>query len=202
MKRTLAYRITFIGNMEVGKTTLIEHILNSNELTYEFQPYIPTIGLDVKTKYFNSNGTMLKTHLYDTSGNPMFNELCISYRKQSDILCIVYDVSNRNSFESIPYWITLRPIHAHMRTLLIGNKADNDNVNKKRVVSYEEGHQLSMRYNIDFIETNYICNNISSKLEEMIQYIHSKSCELHENENLLLLNNRYNETQSKCCIIL
>lgn len=199
MKRTLAYKITFIGNMEVGKTTLIEHILNSHELNLDFQTYIPTIGLDVKTKYFNVDGTMIKSHLYDTSGNPMFNELCISYRKQSDILCIVYDVSNRNSFDSIPYWIGLRPIHTHMRTLLIGNKADND---KKRVVSYEEGHQLSTKYNIDFIETNYICNNVSSKLEEMIQYIHSKSAELHENENLLLLNNRHSGTHSKCCIIL
>jgi small GTP-binding protein len=201
MKRTLAYRITFIGNMEVGKTTLIEHILNSNELTPDFQPYIPTIGLDVKTKYFNINGTMIKSHLYDTSGNPLFNELCISYRKQSDILCIVYDVSNRKSFDSIPYWISLRPIHAHMRTLLIGNRVNNDN-DKKRVVSYEEGTRLSIKYNIDFIETNVINNNITSKLEEMMHYIHTKSIELHDNENLLLLNNRYNETQSKCCIIL
>ena len=199
MKRTLAYRITFIGNMEVGKTTLIEHILNLHELKPNFQPYIPTIGLDVKTKYFNINGTMIKSHLYDTSGNPIFNDLCISYRKQSDILCIVYDVTNRASYDSVPYWISLRPIHAHMRTLLIGNKADNDT---KRVVSYDEGNHLSMRYNIDFIETNFISNNIVSKLEEMMQYIYYKLGELHENENLLLLNNRYNETQSKCCVIL
>lgn len=201
MKRTLAYRITFIGNMEVGKTTLIEHILNSNELTHDFQQYIPTIGLDVKTKYFNINGATIKTHLYDTSGNPMFNELCISYRKQSDILCIVYDITNRNSFESIPYWISLRPIQAHMRTLLIGNKVNNDN-DKKRVVSYEEANQLSKKYNVDFIEMNYISNNIVSKLEEMMQYIHSKSAELHENENLLLLNNTSSGTHAKCCVIL
>jgi len=199
MKRTLAYRITFIGNMEVGKTTLIEHIINSNELTHDFQPYIPTIGLDVKTKYFNINGTMIKSHLYDTSGNPLFNELCISYRKQSDILCIVYDVSNRKSFDSIPYWISLRPIQAHMRTLLIGNRINND---KKRVISYEEGTQLSMKYNIDFIETNYISNNITSKLEEMMYYIHTKSIELHDNENLLLLNNTSSAPGSNCCVIL
>jgi small GTP-binding protein len=199
MKRTLAYRITFIGNMEVGKTTIIDHILNSHELIHDFQLYIPTIGLDVKTKYFNSNGTMIKTHLYDTSGNPMFNELCISYRKQSDILCIVYDVSNRKSFDSIPYWITLRPINENTRILLIGNKSDND---KKRVVSYEEGNQLSNTYNIDFIETNYISNNVVSKLEEMIQYIYSKSSELHENENLLLLNNTSSGTHANCCVIL
>jgi small GTP-binding protein len=197
MKRTLAYRITFIGNMEVGKTTLIEHILNSNELTYEFQPYIPTIGLDVKTKYFNSNGTMLKTHLYDTSGNPMFNELCISYRKQSDILCIVYDVSNRNSFESIPYWITLRPINSRTHILLIGNKIDNA---VKRVVSYDEGKQLSMKYNVDFIEVNYISNNVISKLEEILCDI-DKRGELHDNENLLLLNNTDSHS-TNCCIIL
>lgn len=197
MKRTLAYRITFIGNMEVGKTTLIEHILNSNELTYEFQPYIPTIGLDVKTKYFNSNGTMLKTHLYDTSGNPMFNELCISYRKQSDILCIVYDVSNRNSFESIPYWITLRPINSRTHILLIGNKIDNA---VKRVVSYDEGKQLSMKYNVDFIEVNYISNNVISKLEEILCDIDRRG-ELHDNENLLLLNNTDSHS-TNCCIIL
>lgn len=185
--------------MEVGKTTLIEHIINSNELTHDFQPYIPTIGLDVKTKYFNINGTMIKSHLYDTSGNPLFNELCISYRKQSDILCIVYDVSNRKSFDSIPYWISLRPIQAHMRTLLIGNRVNND---KKRVISYEEGTQLSMKYNIDFIETNYISNNITSKLEEMMYYIHTKSIELHDNENLLLLNNTSSAPGSNCCVIL
>jgi GTPase SAR1 family protein len=94
--------------MEVGKTSIIEHILNPYQLDNpDFQTYIPTIGLDVKTKYFNIDGITIKSHLYDTSGNPFFNDLCISYRKQSDILCIVYDVTNRKSFESISSFVLL-----------------------------------------------------------------------------------------------
>jgi small GTP-binding protein len=197
MKRTLVYKIAFIGNMEVGKTSIIEHILNPYQLDNpDFQTYIPTIGLDVKTKYFNIDGTTIKSHLYDTSGNPFFNDLCISYRKQSDILCIVYDVTNRKSFESISYWISLRPIQSSTRVLLIGNKIDN---NDKRVVSYEEGKQISTIYNIEFIETNYISKNIIDKLEEILLSIY-KPIELHDNENLLLLNN--NSRNTNCCVIL
>lgn len=200
MKRTLVYKIAFIGNMEVGKTSIIENILNPHQLDNpDFQTYDPTIGLDVKTKYFNIDGTTIKSHLYDTSGNPFFNELCISYRKQSDILCVVYDVTKRESFESIPYWISLRPISATTCTLLIGNKIDE---NKRRVVSYEEGKQLSMKYNIDFIETNYICNNIIGKLEEILLSIYNKPIELHDNENLLLLSDTYSVSGTKCCVIL
>ena len=197
MKRTLVYKIAFIGNMEVGKTSIIEHILNPYQLDNpDFQTYDPTIGLDVKTKYFNIDGITLKSHLYDTSGNPFFNDLCISYRKQSDILCIVYDVTNRESYESIPYWISLRPIQSSTRVLLIGNKIDN---NDKRVVSYEEGKQISTIYNIEFIETNYISKNIIDKLEEILLSIY-KPIELHDNENLLLLNN--NSRNTNCCVIL
>jgi small GTP-binding protein len=198
MKRTLAYKITFIGNMEVGKTTIIEHILNSHELNPDCQTYIPTIGLDVKTKYFNiANGISVKSHLYDTSGNPLFNDLCVSYHKQSDILCIVYDVTNRISYESISYWISLRPINSRTHILLIGNKIDNA---VKRVVSYDEGKQLSMKYNVDFIEVNYISNNVISKLEEILCDIDRRG-ELHDNENLLLLNNTDSHS-TNCCIIL
>lgn len=197
MKRTLVYKIGFIGNMEVGKTSIIERIVNPDQLDNpDSQTYDPTIGLDVKTKYFNIDGVTIKSHLYDTSGNPFFNDLCISYRKQSDILCIVYDVTNRISYESIPYWISLRQISASTRTLLIGNKTDDT---KKRVVSYEEGKQLSSVYNVDFIETNYICNNIICKLEEILLSIY-KPAELHDNENLLLLNNSSRNTN--CCVIL
>ena len=198
MKRTLVYKIAFIGNMKVGKTLIIEHIMNIYQLNNpDFQTYDPTIGLDVKTKYFNIDGAIIKSHIYDTSGNPLFTDLCISYRKQCDILCVVYDITNRESYDAIHDWITLRPINATTRTLLIGNKIDEST---KRVVSYEEGKTLSMKYNIDFIETNYICNNIIGKLEEMILTIHNKSSELHDNENLLLLNN--NRSGAKCCVIL
>ena len=197
MKRTIVYKIAFIGNMEVGKTAIIDHILNPDQLDNpDFQTYNPTIGLDVKTKYFNIDGVTIKSHIYDTSGNPFFNDLCISYRKQSDILCIVYDVTNRESYESIPYWISLRPINLNTRTLLIGNKTDDT---KKRVVLYEEGKQLSTKYNIEFIETNYICNKIIGKLEEILLTIYKPS-ELHDNENLLLLNN--NSRDTNCCVIL
>jgi hypothetical protein len=66
---------------------------------------------------------------------------------------LVYDVTNRKSFEAIDNWIAQIQQHAggQIDKILVGNKSD---MVEKRVVTYEEGAAMARKYDIPFYETS------------------------------------------------
>ena len=68
-------------------------------------------------------------------------------------ILLVYDVTDRGSFNSIRNWVGQIQQHAdvHVNKILIGNKCDME---EQRVVSVEEGKQLAKEYAIQFFETS------------------------------------------------
>ena len=77
-------------------------------------------------------------NLWDTAGQEKFKSLIPSYIKDSQTIVVVYDITNRDSFESIDKWIqdarALRDIDQAL-VVMAGNKADME---EHRVVSTEE----------------------------------------------------------------
>ena len=76
-----------------------------------------------------------------------------SQYKNSYAIVIVYDITNRNSFENIYNYIGKVDQYGKDGSPLFiwGNKADE---NTKRVVSSEEGLIVSEKYNAWFFETS------------------------------------------------
>ena len=74
------------------------------------------------------------------------------YRGAAGIL-LVYDMTDRQSFENIRNYIKDIKQHASetVRKILLGNKCD---VDEKRAVSTEEGQKLADEFGIQFFETS------------------------------------------------
>ncbi|KAI9311689.1 GTP-binding protein ryh1 [Dichotomocladium elegans] len=143
------YKLVFLGEQSVGKTSLITRFMyDSFDNTYQ-----ATIGIDFLSKTMYLEDKTVRLQLWDTAGQERFRSLIPSYIRDSSVAVIVYDVSNRDSFLNISRWID--DVRAErgdqVIIVLVGNKTD---LNEKREVTTEEGERRAKELNIMFIETS------------------------------------------------
>ncbi len=111
-----------IGDSGTGKTNLITvaagYEFDSNSLSTTSCSYI-------QKKYTKHNADY-KINIWDTIGQEKFRSLTKIFVKESKIVILVYDITNKETFESLPFWKKLvdeildyTPIFA-----VVGNKMD------------------------------------------------------------------------------
>lgn len=129
------YKIILIGNSAVGKTSIFKKI-SSGTFT---DRNISTIGMDKRTLSFKDIEVEIDDKtlheefniiLYDTAGQERYRAITRNYFQGSDIVFIIYDITNKKSFEDVEAWLeslneTLSSWKtAHYSILLFGNKID------------------------------------------------------------------------------
>lgn len=142
-------KLLMIGDSGVGKTCLLLRYANRS-----FSPtFITTIGIDFKIKNVEIDSKRIKLQIWDTAGQERFRTITTSYFRGAQGILLVYDVTDRRSFESIRNWVSQIQQHAdfHVNKILIGNKCD---MLDEKVVSTEEGRKLAKEFNIDFWEAS------------------------------------------------
>ena len=95
---------------------------------------------------------------------------------------LVYDITNKKSFENVEKWISDLKANADedISMILLGNKTDLED---KRVVTTEEGKNKAEFYNLTFMETSALNgNNIQEAFNELIMDVYKKNHELLENQ--------------------
>jgi small GTP-binding protein len=135
------YRFKFIviGDHEVGKTSIIRMFVEGSFL----DEYRATIGLNVLSHDFDAFGNKINIMLWDIGAQKYFKRYRKTYYDGAQAVFIVFDLTNRESFKNVNYWINeLKEFleNKDLPIIIIGNKTD---VVDKRVVSYEEGIQLA-----------------------------------------------------------
>lgn len=141
------YKLVFLGDQNVGKTTLIsQFVYKQIDKHYE-----PTIGIDFLTKKVDVDDREVKLQLWDTAGQEKFHSIISSYARDSFLAVILFDVGNESTFLKIDKWITdLVRVHdaeKKIKVLIVGNKIDLVDaevlsiVNKKAAVKarYHDG---------------------------------------------------------------
>jgi len=142
-------KLLMIGDSGVGKTCLLLRYANDS-----FSPtFITTIGIDFKIKNVDIDGKRVKLQIWDTAGQERFRTITTSYFRGAQGIVLVYDVTDRRSFESIRNWISQIQQHAdvHVNKILVGNKCD---MVDEKVVSTEEGKKLAKEFGMDFWEAS------------------------------------------------
>jgi small GTP-binding protein len=141
-------RITLLGNYEVGKTTLRNAFLNNDYI----ENTLSTVGINkVDTKFNLDNGKEIKLIIWDTAGQERFHSIAISSVKNSQGIILVFDITNRKSFEDLNMWIEdINNATDKVSIILFGNKCDLQN----RKISKEEAEKFAKKHNIPYIETS------------------------------------------------
>lgn len=159
------FKISIIGDSGVGKSSLLDMYIDD-----VFDKRInATIGTDFKSKFMNFKDDIVKFQIWDTAGNERFRKITRIYYRESSGFIILYDITNKTSFNNIISW--LKDINYNINSfepvLLIGNKSDLEDM---RQVSYDEAKYLADSMNINFMEIsvkdNHNVNNVFYKLAE------------------------------------
>ncbi len=95
-------KLLLIGDTGVGKTSLLLRFADDR---FSFD-HIPTIGIDFKIKTIEIEGRLCKLQLWDTAGQERFRTITSAYYRGASGVLVVYDVTDKNSFATIPSWYT------------------------------------------------------------------------------------------------
>ncbi|GMI37469.1 hypothetical protein TeGR_g5549, partial [Tetraparma gracilis] len=109
----------------------------------------------------DSNASV-ELYLFDCAGQSIFNirELSAKYWENTAFVMVVYDVSNRESFQSVTKWLqavrSVRPNTGYgpMPGVLVANKVDlrSGGINSRAVVDTNEGVQLAQQSGLEYFE--------------------------------------------------
>ena len=133
------FKILIIGESGVGKTAIMQRFCENT-----FEPvYISTVGVDFKPKVIKVGNKTVKMQLWDTAGQDRFRNITASYYRGTQGVLIVYDVTDRSSFDKVSSWFTEvrdRTENDPPVIILVGNKTD---LMEHAVVKQEAVEQLA-----------------------------------------------------------
>ena len=162
-----------IGEPDVGKSKLLYQFQNGYSIEEELPP---TIGVEFGKKNIKINNEIFIIKIWDTNGSDGFRSITRGYFRSIACALVIYDISDRNSFNNVSSWINECKNYLPKTALLIlvGNKID---LNSQRKVSFEEGNDFAKENNMMFFETSAkngnnvseIFLNSSKKISERIK---------------------------------
>jgi small GTP-binding protein len=117
-------KIVFIGDTQVGKTSLINRFVTGNftDLVYT------TVAGRGQSREINTKEGPVIMDIWDTAGQEQYRSLTSLFFRNAAAIVLVYDISKLASFESIQSWLDYSHKQSDGKALyfLVGNKSDLD----------------------------------------------------------------------------
>lgn len=148
------YKVSLIGKESVGKTQIMDVY---DKKSFD-ENYTPTVGSSI----FNVG----HLNVWDIAGKSLYYPLLSAFLRKSDIIIIVFDISQRSSFDSLIDFKEYLSEKKDAMFILVGNKCDLD-----REVSKEEIYEMASKYNLNYFE---ISAKTNSGIDELFNYANSK----------------------------
>lgn len=168
------FRLILVGDSTVGKSSLLRRFCDGKFVEVSD----PTVGVDFYARLIEvAPGRRVKLQLWDTAGQERFRSITTSYYRNSVGVMLVYDISNRQSFENLQEWLLEAQenvIYPHSTTyMVVGHKSDLSE--DTREVFKEEGERFAQAYGMRFIETSAkACTNVEAAFSVMAKEIYVK----------------------------
>jgi len=141
------YKLIFLGDQSVGKSCILNRFLNDTFI----EDYQATIGLDFQSKNVQIDNQDIHLLLYDTAGQEKFRSLIPMYTRDANIILLVYDISNRDSFTNLTHWLK-DLTNVNMEEVILCIVANKIDLVDKRVVTNEEGQKFADEHDFIFQE--------------------------------------------------
>ncbi len=143
------FKILIIGDSSVGKSNLLLRF--SDNIFHD--TFLPTIGVDFKIRNVTIGDKSIKLNIWDTAGQERFKTITAAYYKGAHGIILVYDITDRDSFNNVSSWINEVRKHAgpNVVKLLVGNKCD---LESDRKVTQKEAQEFADSHNMVFLETS------------------------------------------------
>jgi small GTP-binding protein len=196
-------KILTLGDTGVGKTSIIQKFVNDKFS----QNMLSTIGVDFQSKIIMIDNTKVKLKIWDTTGQERFKTLTSQYYNGADGALLIFDVTNKESFERINFWmneLNEKKKLNELGLLLIGNKIDLVN---KRIIDKEEAENFAKNNNLSYYETSALKNiNINNIIIDIAKQCLNNIKRNDENiinnsinEKKMIIENIGGNKKKKCC---
>lgn len=116
------YKVSFVGDSNVGKTSIITRC---NSTTFD-QVTTPTVGVSNTQALIKIDEKKVSLNIWDTAGQERFRSLVPVYLHDAKCVVLVFDISQRASFESLDSWLQKIRDETDSRTQIVvcANKCD------------------------------------------------------------------------------
>ena len=172
-------KLILVGDSGTGKTNLINVSVGQ-----EFNPGIfTTTSCSYVQKKVKNNKKEYKVNLWDTIGQEKYRSLTKIFVKDANIVIFVYDITKRESFESLKYWKKIiNEILGEDLTLgVVGNKID---LYLEEQVKESEGKEYA-----DSIGAKFKLTSAKNSPKEISEFI-EEMLDIYLNKNKDKSNNR------------
>ncbi|KPA84549.1 putative mitochondrial ras-related rab-4 [Leptomonas pyrrhocoris] len=145
-------KLIVIGDSGTGKSCLLHRFIEDTFSEDQTQ----TIGIEYGAKIVDLGGAKVKLQIWDTAGQERYKSVTRSYYRGAMGCLIVYDVTNRSSYESVPQWLNdVRQLAGNdVVVMLIGNKCDLVKANHSRAVQHNEASLYAQQNGLLHFETS------------------------------------------------
>ena len=157
------FKLVIIGDSGVGKSCLL---LRFADDTFT-ENYYSTIGVDFRFKCLEIGDRKCKLQIWDTAGQERFKTVTSAYYRGADGIIIVFDQTDRESYNNVHNWIediarysTDDPVK-----IIFANKDDISN--EKKTVDNTDITELEKKCGLEIIKT-------SAKTGEKVTYAFEK----------------------------
>jgi len=158
------YKIIFLGNTAVGKTTIISQYLHTS-----MEAPTPTIGMDYVLVSREINGSPVNLQVWDTAGQERFHSIISNYTRNTFLAVIVFAVNDAKSVQKVESWINdfVLTHNKETRLMVVGNKVDleatGDNI--------RQGEEIAARVGARFVLSSGLSPGGIERLSECINEI-------------------------------
>ena len=200
----MMFKVVLVGDSFVGKTNIMSKYIK-NEFHEDSKA---TVGVEFGSKQFTIEGHSIKAQIWDTAGQERYKAITSAYYKGAKGAFIVYDITRKQSFESVEKWVNDVTAVADKKItiILIGNKSDLED---QRQVTKEQGQEKANKLEIAFMETSAFSGDNLDKAFDMMMNEVYKKC----HEEMLLdgdvdivdggkdinLDNKKKDEKKQCC---
>ncbi|KAK8870226.1 GTP-binding protein [Tritrichomonas musculus] len=140
--------IKIVGQANSGKTSIFNVF---NEGTFQINP-ISTVGPDFANKEINISNHQITLQIWDIHGGENLRNIVKCYYRGSSGFLIVFDITRKESFEDVKFWINSiqeTDFPQPVTIALAGNKSD---LKENRQVTKEEAELFAAQNDIHYFE--------------------------------------------------
>ncbi|VDK42124.1 unnamed protein product [Anisakis simplex] len=202
-------KFLLVGDSDVGKNEITDLLSSSSNTTatdHGVNKKLPTtresavssafftpVGTSSKTTTILLEGRRVRLQLWDTSGQGRFSTIIRSYSRGAQGILLVYDITNRWSFDGIRRWLAEIDEYAPgIPRILVGNRL---HLEFNRAVSRAEAETFAHKRNMQYFEiSTLVYFNVHESLTELARLVIQRN-----GMHWLWRTNQVSNLQDLCC---
>ncbi|MCE7742620.1 MAG: GTP-binding protein [Candidatus Heimdallarchaeota archaeon] len=144
----ISFKVSLCGEPGVGKTSIA---LRQAQGSFPVSHH-PTLGANFLIWNTMIDGKDIRLIIGDSGSQERFLPVLPKYFQGSAVAALIYDITNRESFDKLKYWKDLlNESVGEIPIVIVGNKTD---LEEKRKVAIEEGEKLASDFETEYFEVS------------------------------------------------